>query len=119
MDCTNPYRLQIRVIPQGNDYVWLVTGGDAHVGAVALAYWDGERAVAQVLTVPAHKETELALELAELVCSRMKATVTVAAGIHIDGATKDEIHCMVEEVRRLARLELEVWENLRNKSNLL
>lgn len=107
MAYNNPYRLEIRTIPQGRDYVWLVTGGDAHVGAVAVAYWNGGELHSQVLTVPSHREGELALELAELACRRLQTTVTVAAGIHIDHATKEQIRDIVEEVRRLAGVELD------------
>lgn len=109
----NPFELSIRTIRQGRDYIWLVSGGEAHTGAVAVAYWHGETADApeqilcNVCTVPSHKEGELAQELAELACRRLKATVTVAAGIHIDCATKEEIRRIVEEVRRLARKELD------------
>lgn len=124
----NPFGLAIRTVPQGRDYVWLVTGGEAHVGAVAVAYWhggeeecdgagqghvqgegQGQRKIrAEVITVPSHKEGELARELAELACLRLKATVTVACGIHIDRATAEEIGHIVEEVRRLALEELDV-----------
>jgi gallate decarboxylase subunit D len=111
MGFPNPFGLSIRTIPQGRDYVWLVTGGEAHVGAVAVAYWqeDGGEGKVQshVLTIPLHKEGELARELAELACRHLKTTVTVAAGIHIDQATSEEIGRILEEVRRLAGEELD------------
>ncbi|WP_438449274.1 hypothetical protein [Gorillibacterium sp. sgz5001074] len=116
MVSNNPYRLEVRTIPQGHDYVWLVTGGEAHVGAVAVAYWHNDELISHVHGVPGHREAELALELAELAAGRLKATVTVAAGIHIDRATKEEIVHLVQEVRRLAREELEILAEQRFSS---
>lgn len=107
MTIHNPYGLTIRTIRAGRDYVWLVTGGVAHIGAAAVAYWDGLEAQCGLMTVPSHREGELARELAEMACRNLRATVTVIAGIHIDNAAKDEIAAIVNQVRTLAHLELE------------
>lgn len=107
MDIQNPYGITIRTIRAGRDYVWLVTGGEAHVGASAVAYWDGREARAEHCAVPGHKEAGLAVELAEMVCRELRATVAVTAGIHIDNATRGEIEAIVETVRALARKELD------------
>jgi len=107
MAYNNPYRLSVRTIQAGRDYVWLVTGGDEHIGAVAVSYWKDGEVITELETVPTHKEGELARELAELASRRLKATVTVIAGIHIDQASKEEIAYIVEEVRRLAISELD------------
>lgn len=113
--------LQIRTVPQGRDFVWLVTGGEAHVGAAAVAYRDEAdgRIHSRVLTVPGHRETELAQELAERAAERLGTTVTVVAGIHLEGATREDIVRIVEEVRRLAGEELDLLEKERNPSNHL
>lgn len=100
-------QLEVKTIRAGRDYVWLVTGGEAHIGAAAMAYWTAEGAIAQVLEAPHHREGALALELAQLACARLQATVSVIAGIHIDHATKEEIGAIVAKVRELAREELD------------
>ncbi|MDF2924117.1 MAG: hypothetical protein K0R57_3031 [Paenibacillaceae bacterium] len=114
----NPYQLAIRTILAGQDYVLLITGGEAHIGAVAVSRWDGQAAVTEHLTLPKHKEGELARELAGLACSCLQATVTVIAGIHIDNAAKEEILFIVDEVRAMVRLELEVLLEQRNRRRL-
>jgi gallate decarboxylase subunit D len=106
----NPYGLTIRTIRAGRDYVWLVTGGVAHIGASAVAYWEGQEVRTDIISVPSHKEAALAGELAELACRRLGSTVTVVAGIHIDDASKDEILAIVEHVRLLAVQELAALE---------
>ncbi|MDF2937866.1 MAG: hypothetical protein K0Q90_3239 [Paenibacillaceae bacterium] len=105
----NPYGLSVRTIAAGEDYVLLVTGGQAHIGAAAVAYpsEDGG-ARTQVIGLPGHKEEELARELADAACSRLGKAVTVIAGIHIDHATPAEIRTMVAETRALFHAELEV-----------
>lgn len=110
MAYNNPYRLSVRTIPAGRDYVWLVTGGVEHIGAVAVSYWKDAEVITELQTVPTHKEGELAQELSEMACRRLKSTVTVVAGIHIDQASRDEIVYIVEEVRRLAREELDLLD---------
>lgn len=109
----NPYGLTIRTIEAGGDYVVLVTGGQAHIGATAVAYPAEGGVHTEVIGLPGHKEAELARELAELACSRLGQAVTVVAGIHIDNATLAEIRAMVAETRALFLAELEVLTNRR------
>lgn len=113
----NPYGLTVRTIEAGGDYVVLVTGGQAHIGATAVAYpaEDGGTHT-EVIGLPGHKEAELARELAELACSRLGQAVTVVAGIHIDNATLAEIRAMVAETRALFLEELKVLTD-RRKTN--
>lgn len=113
MAIPNRYGIQIRTIRAGRDYVLLVTGGEAHVGASAVAYWDGVEVRCGLTEVPGHKEGELAAELAEQACRRLRATVSVIAGIHIDFATRQEIGEMVEVVRILASQELDALDHQR------
>ena len=93
--------IEIRTYEMGKDKVFLVTGGTAHIGASATAYWaaNGEACV-EVVSVPGHRERELAVELAIVAASTLRRTVAVLIGIHLDRPTKQEISDVVEEARR-------------------
>jgi hypothetical protein len=83
-------------VAQGRDLVVLITGGDAHVGAAAVAA-PGEGIHAAVL--PPHKEGPLARECAALLAEAAGCTVCAVAGIHQDEITKEEIAAIVANVR--------------------
>lgn len=116
MTIRNPYGLSVRTIEAGGDYVMLVTGGQAHIGATAVAYPGEDGEIRQeVIGLPGHKEAELAAELAEQACRQLGRAVTVVAGIHIDHATLAEIRAMVAETRELFQTELEVLTDRRRR----
>jgi len=81
---------------QGDDYLLQVTGGRAHVGAVAIAFPGG----AELMTVPGHREGPLAAECAAAVAEVSGRTCAVIAGIHQDNATRGEITAIVDNVRK-------------------
>ena len=100
-------RLELEVRLLGQDVQICLAGGEAHLGAVALALPD--RAVA-VLTHPGHREDALAAEMAETVSRTLGCTVCVSAGIHYEAISKQEItqvETMTQELTRqcLALLE--------------
>lgn len=90
----------------GTDLAVLITGGRAHIGAVATAYAEGDGIKVETHQLPGHREGELAAEMAGLAASSLDCTVTVAMGIHLDNATREEIDEIVGTVRRLMREEL-------------
>ncbi len=92
--------IEIRICEMGEDRVFLVTGGTAHIGATATAYMgeDGDVLV-DVTTLPGHRERELAAELAMQAASALGRTIAVLVGIHLDKPTKQEIADIVEEAR--------------------
>lgn len=81
-----------------------VYGGDlAHLGGVALASpgvtLHGSRLSncdMWTMTVPGHKDAELAQRLAKQLCVATGEPVCVSLGLHIDNATKDDIHTLCE-----------------------
>jgi len=92
--------IEIRTCEMGEDRVFLVMGGTAHIGASATAYMASDgRVHADVIALPGHRERELALELASLASSTLGRTVAVLVGIHLDKPTKQEIADIVEEAR--------------------
>ncbi len=88
--------VQLQADPLGGDWVLRITGGEAHVGAVATA---GAGKV-QLSVVGSHKEGPLA-EVCAGQWSKLTGRVCVAvAGIHQDEATRQEIDGIVENVRQ-------------------
>lgn len=87
-------RLELR--NQGRDLLLMITGGEAHVGAVAVACADGT----ELVVVPGHKEGPLASECAEVVARASGRTCAAVAGIHQDHATEKEIQSIVVNVQQ-------------------
>jgi|GEM_PF-816738 hypothetical protein len=102
----HPFAIRLRTFPMGKDIAFLITGGQAHIGAVALAYPTGEGVEAAVYALPGHREGEIAEELARRAAEALGCTVVVAMGIHVEGATKEEINAIVRTVHRLMEDEL-------------
>lgn len=108
---SNP--IGIRTCRMGHDIVFLVTGGTAHIGAAAIAYMSPDGSLrADVLSMPGHREGELAAELAKRAASVLGCTVAVLIGIHLDRPTKQEIEKVVAETQRNMSETLGRWQHL-------
>jgi gallate decarboxylase subunit D len=93
-------KVEIRVFPMGEDKVFMVTGGTAHVGAVSMAYApDGGTERIDSLVLQGHREEPLAAELAELALKTLGRKAVVLAGIHLEKPTRDEIEAIVLEAK--------------------
>ncbi|WP_027084649.1 hypothetical protein [Cohnella panacarvi] len=103
--------IEIRTFVMGNDVVFLVAGGTAHIGAMATAWISSEAPFVQSysLALPGHREGELAVELAELASRTLNRTVAVLAGIHLERPSKQAIEAIVEKARNGMRETLEQW----------
>ena len=123
--------LELRLLPAGQDWQLLLTGGDAHIGAVILAEpGDGtppdvpKAAFAgstarpdatsagifsgtedgvrlHVLRRAGHHDDEAALPLARDYCRALGAAVCVSAGIHYDHISREEIDTVLALARML------------------
>lgn len=85
----------------GHDLAVLLTAGRVHIGAVALAVpvqgsAEGVTASCSVLTAPGHRDNLPAEQAALALCKALSCNVTVAAGLHIDHATKEQITTLVK-----------------------
>lgn len=91
--------VELELTSQGRDYLLRVTGGQAHVGAVAV--WDCARGgrLAAVNQMHGHREGPLAGECAEILGRATGRTVVAVVGIHQDEATRVEIETIVALVR--------------------
>ena len=110
--------LELRLLPAGQDWQLLLTGGDAHIGAVILAHTAGGRSRPGVMSDTAssgtedgvrlhvlrrtgHHDDKAALPLARDYCRALKATVCVSAGIHYDHISREEIDTVLALARML------------------
>ncbi len=92
----------------GDDLVVLLTGGKAHVGAVAIAQPrpslrdpDQPSSTGSVITLLGHKEDAVAKSMAEALSGRLVRNVVVVAGIHWDALTGEDIATVMELCRRI------------------
>lgn len=94
----------------GEDLLVWLSGGVAHIGAVALAVprpglGNGDKisADASIMTVGGHKEDLLARKIALALAAKLNAKVCVSAGLHWDAATPARIETAKELCGRLAK----------------
>ena len=90
--------LCLRLMPQGRDLHAFLLGGEAHVGAVALAS-PGE--AAKVLQRQGHREGELAGRVAKRLAGALGCAVSVSSGIHFADISRAEITTVEKLAERL------------------
>jgi len=86
-------------VAMGKDLAVTLAGGDqAHIGAVAVSQarpshlrGGGTSATTSVITVPGHKEDDLARAIGARLAARLDAVVCVACGIHMDNLAQGEL----------------------------
>ena len=81
--------LNMQIVPLGNDIQIILTGGEAHIGAVAVASADSPQG--SVREMPHHREGELAQKMACRLAKALNVTVSVSAGIHFPHISREEI----------------------------
>jgi hypothetical protein len=81
----------------GEDYLLTLTGGEEHVGSVAVGLFEekSQRASSSVITMPGHREEYLALQGARQVSKATKKTSLFVVGIHKDNLSPEEIRDIV------------------------
>ncbi|MHB8829287.1 MAG: prenylated flavin chaperone LpdD [Syntrophales bacterium] len=97
------FEVAAHVMPVGGDMLVVLTGGRAHIGAVAIAQprpgiGDPSRigSTSSVFTLVGHKEDVIARSMSEELSRKLDRVVTVVAGIHWDGLTQRDIAMVVE-----------------------
>lgn len=99
--------IRVQAIRQGRDWLFLLTGGEAHIGAVSTSWNAAGQWKAATHAVPGHREDELAAAMALRASEALGTTVTVAAGIHYDQLRKEHIPLVVEQAWRQFTAELD------------
>jgi len=98
-----PWDLRVTVEGLGRDYLCRIEGGDAHIGAVALAQWRSGRVHTEHLVVNGHKEASIAIRAAHELCRVSERSVTCIAGIHFDDLDRPQIDEIVQTAEELIR----------------
>lgn len=82
----------------GGDLAVILRGGQAHVGAIAMA--DGHSA--EMLERAGHRDGQVALDVAQTLARGLGCTVAASCGIHYDGISSAEIAAVLEMAHGLA-----------------
>lgn len=98
--------IRVEAVRQGRDWLFLLTGGDAHIGAVSTSWSEAGQWKVATHTVPGHREDELSAAMAAHASEALGTTVTVVAGIHYDRLRKEDIAKVVEQAWRRFTIEL-------------
>lgn len=101
----NGLEITVRIIPMGDDMVVFLSGGQSHIGAVAVSC--GEEKDSSVISVPGHREDGPARVMAEALHEALGRNVTVVAGMHWDNLSKEGLDTVL---RICARLTLKIIE---------
>ncbi|HOE16429.1 MAG TPA: hypothetical protein PLX02_13115 [Syntrophorhabdaceae bacterium] len=94
----------------GSDILVVLTGGRAHIGAVALAQprpsiKDSQKisSTSSVFTYVGHKEDVVAKAMSEGLSGALNKRVVVTAGIHWDELKKTDIELIVDICRKITK----------------
>jgi hypothetical protein len=105
------YKINIASVVTQNGISVTITGGEKpHVGGVALSLPRQSHAGVEiscdtwVTPVPGHKDTEVAVPVAEYICRETGQSTVVVAGIHIEQAEDREIKLLVKNCLEAAKL---------------
>ena len=97
------FEVSARTMLVGDDILVVLTGGRAHIGAVAIAQprpsiEDAQKisSTSSVFTHVGHKEDVVAKTMSEELSKGLNKRVTVAAGIHWDRLKKKDIELIIE-----------------------
>lgn len=100
--------IEVRTAAMGEDVVFLVTGGTAHIGATATARVQDDGSVrTETVELPGHREGALADKLAAMAARAMGRSAVVIAGIHLDNPSRDEVEAVVVQAQTLMKETLE------------
>lgn len=96
----------------GEDYLLTLTGGEEHVGAVAVGLFDekSQRSSSSVITMPGHREEYLALDGARQVSRATRKTSVLVVGIHQDNISPEEIRDIVSAAGEMVESFIAFYE---------
>jgi hypothetical protein len=104
------FAVSARILPLGADMLVVLTGGRAHIGAVAIAQprpsiSDARMisSTSSVFTRVGHKEDIVAKAMSEELSRALNRVVAVVAGLHWDGMKAAEIGLVVEMCGRITK----------------
>jgi len=109
-----PFPLQLQIFQIGRDLLLILTGGSAHIGAIALgqSYGNGTaKSNASVIGAFGHKEDQISAEIARYVSKKTGRRCSVIAGIHFDNLSKTDILMIQNAVQEMVEQALQTIGN--------
>jgi hypothetical protein len=94
----NRIELNLTVFKIGKDFCIILTGGDAHIGAVTVGF-DGH--TLETIQIPRHKEHLLTIELGKMIQKKLYNNFVICCGIHLDNITGTELNEVLYLSRQL------------------
>ncbi len=120
-----PYRIALVLhTTEGRGLCGFLTGGTAHVGAVAYAVprpkSSGTGMTADISSIcgPGHKDIYAAQQVAQRICLKVNETVCICAGIHIDHASQEEIRQILDLCLDVADQAVEQYQNQQEEEHV-
>lgn len=83
--------IELSATPIGDDLLVVITGGEAHIGAVGAGNRCGGMATSSVITMPGHRDDRIAKDAAERITKKTGCNCAVVAGVHYEDITVQEI----------------------------
>ncbi len=90
-------KLEVKLIPAGEDLVIVIGGGSKHIGSVAVALPrpgknnKNDSSTTSVFNLTGHKDDYLSRPLAAKIAAKTGRVVTVVSGFHLDNISKEEL----------------------------
>lgn len=96
----------------GDDYLLSLTGGKEHIGAVAVGLFDekSQRSSSSVISLPGHRDEQIALEGSKLVSKVTHKTTVFIVGIHIDDINAEEIRNIISVSGEMVKSFINYYE---------
>ncbi len=92
---SGPVELELEATEIGSDLLILITGGQSHLGAVAVGGF-ATRSYVSVITMPGHKDDCIAREAASRVVDHLRRSCAVLVGIHMRDPSSEQIKSVVK-----------------------
>ncbi|MGZ4902183.1 MAG: prenylated flavin chaperone LpdD [Halobacteriota archaeon] len=105
---SGPVELELEAAVIGHDLLVLITGGESHLGAVAVGGF-ATRSYVSVITMPGHKDDYIAKEAALRIADQFKRSCAVLVGIHLTEPSKEQIRNVVDDALSLVDKMIEAF----------
>ena len=89
------YKIYLKSIKIGDDFLIIITGGDEHIGGVSLI----DANLLSSIKKTNHKDDIVSNIVAPIIYKKLNKDTLVICGIHLDNATKDDINILVENAK--------------------
>ena len=110
----NRIEINLTALPMGvNDLCIVLTGGEAHLGAVTVAH---SGAILETISINKHLEHILTKRLGEILNKELAGSFAICCGIHYDNITKQEIEDVMDIAHELV-VDLCAWVRDHRNSN--